>query len=153
MIDMFTRPSLPVFVNSKSPPVFVEKIIQHWIGAGWGVMEGIIFDNGGEFNNSEMREVASILNIQLSSTPAESPWINGLCERNHQITDQMLEILTEENPKTDENTLLAGANVAIHCRCGMVLAVISLSLEKTQTCQTLCQRSFQQYKAPPQVKF
>eukprot|EP00795_Rhopilema_esculentum_P002321 gene2321-biopygen11363 len=112
MIDMFTRLSVSVFINSKSPPVVVEKIIQHWIGAGWGVMEGIFFDNGGEFNNSEMREVASILNIQLSSTPAESPWSNGLCERNHQITDRMLEILTEENPKTDENTLLAWANVA-----------------------------------------
>ena len=56
-----------------------------------------------------MLEVASILNIQLSSTPAESPWSNGLCERNHQITDRMLEILTEENPKTDENTLLVWA--------------------------------------------
>ena len=112
MIDMFTRLSVSVFINSKSPPVVVEKIIQHWIGAGWGVMEGIFFDNGGEFNNSEMREVASILNIQLSSTPAESPWSNGLCERNHHITDRMLEILTEENPKTDQNTLLAWANVA-----------------------------------------
>ena len=43
MIDMFTRLSVSVFINSKFPPVVVEKIIQHWIGAGWGVMDVIFF--------------------------------------------------------------------------------------------------------------
>ena len=43
-------------------------------------MEGIFFDNGGEFNNKEMREIASILKVRISSTPGESPWSNGLCE-------------------------------------------------------------------------
>ena len=75
-------------------------------------MEGIFFDNGGEFNNEEIREVASILNVRISSTPSESPWSNGLCERNHQITDRMLEILVDENPYLKEKTLLAWANVA-----------------------------------------
>ena len=84
----------------------------------------------------------------------KEPWSNGLCERNHQITDQMLEILTEENPKTDENTLLAGANVAIHCRCGMVLAVISLSLEKNPNLPNIMSEKLPAlHKAPLQVKF
>ena len=59
-------------------------------------MEGILVDNGGEFNNEEIREMLSILNIKISSTPGESPWSNGLCERNHQITDRMSEILVEQ---------------------------------------------------------
>ena len=75
-------------------------------------MEGILVDNGGEFNNEEIREMSSILNIKISSTPGESPWSNGLCERNNQITDRMLEILVEENPKSDEKILLAWTNVA-----------------------------------------
>ena len=75
-------------------------------------MEAIFFDNGGEFNNNEVHEVASLPNVRISSTPAESPWSNGLCERNHQITDRMLEILVEENPHTNEKLLLAWANVA-----------------------------------------
>lgn len=112
MIDMFTRLSVSVFINRKTSEEVVENVLQHWIGAGWGVMEGIFFDNGGEFNNDEVREVASLLNVKISSTPAESPWSNGLCERNHQITDRMLEILVEENPHTNEKLLLAWANVA-----------------------------------------
>ena len=52
------------------------------------------------------------IQYQDSSTPGESPWSNGLCERNHQITDTMLEILVEENPKSDEKILLVWANVA-----------------------------------------
>ena len=77
-----------------------------------GIMEGIFFDNGGEFNNDEVREVASLLNMRIFSTLGESPWSNGLCERNHQITDRMLEIPVEENPHTNERLLLAWANVA-----------------------------------------
>ena len=69
-------------------------------------------DNGGEFSNSEIREINRILNIEILTTPSESPWSNGLCERNHQITDRMLEILIEENPRSDINTLLAWADVA-----------------------------------------
>ena len=112
MIDMFSRLSVSVFINHKTPKEVAEGILEHWIAAGWGVMEGLFFDNGGEFNNEEIREIASILDIGISSTPAESPWSNGLCERNHQITDRMLEILIDENPHVKEKTLLAWANVA-----------------------------------------
>ena len=59
----------------------------YWVAAGWGVMKGVLFDNGGEFSNHEMREVASILTVETCTTLSESPWSSGLCERNHQITD------------------------------------------------------------------
>ena len=42
-------------------------------------------DNGGEFSSDEMREITSILNIQLCTTAGESPFQNGLCERVHAI--------------------------------------------------------------------
>ena len=54
-----------------------------------------------------MRQVASILNVETCTTPSESPWSNGLCERNHQITDPLFETLEDENPDTDLDTLLA----------------------------------------------
>lgn len=73
----------------------------------WGSRkELIIFDNGGEFNNNEMHEVASMLNIKIS-TLRESPWSNGLCERKHQIIDRMLEIIVEKNPHMNLKTFLA----------------------------------------------
>ena len=46
-------------------------------------MDKILTDNGGEFSNAEMTEVSNRLNIKLFTTGAESPWQNGLCEKNH----------------------------------------------------------------------
>ena len=61
--------------------------MQHWIGVGFGVMEGIISDNGGEFSSEETREVTSLLNLEVCTTAANSPFQNGLCERIHSVTD------------------------------------------------------------------
>ena len=112
MVDMLTRLSVSVIIDNKRPSTIADNILLHWIAAGWGVMEAILTDNGGEFSNSEIREISSILNIEVLTTASGSPWSNGLCERNHQITDRMLEILIEENPNTNLNVLLAWANVA-----------------------------------------
>ena len=69
-------------------------------------------DNGGEFSSDEMRDVMSILNVNILTTAAESPFQNGLCERVHGVTDMMLLKLKEENEKTDSQTLLSWANMA-----------------------------------------
>lgn len=53
-------------------------------------MRSVLTDNGGEFNSDEIREVESILNIQVCTTAGESPFQNGLCERVHAVTDMML---------------------------------------------------------------
>ena len=42
LIDMFTQLSVSVFIHNKTPQEGVEYVLQHWIGAGWGVMEGIL---------------------------------------------------------------------------------------------------------------
>ncbi|CAC5380869.1 unnamed protein product [Mytilus coruscus] len=53
-------------------------------------MGTILIDNGGEFSSDEMREVASIQNVKVYTTADESPFLNGLYERVHEITDTML---------------------------------------------------------------
>ena len=111
LVDMFSRLSVSVFVPDKKPHSIIEKVMVNWV-AVWGLMETMLFDNGGEFSNDEMREVASVLGVEICTTPADSPWSNGLCEKNHQVTDRMLEMLAEDNDKTDLNTLLAWANMA-----------------------------------------
>ena len=83
LVDMFTRFSVSVFIERKRPSDVIDKIMINWVGAGFGVMEGILSDNGGEFSADEMREVASILNVIVNTTVAESPFQNGLCERIH----------------------------------------------------------------------
>ena len=42
-------------------------------------------DNGGEFNNSEVHDMAENFNIEVKTTPAYSPLSNGLLERHNQM--------------------------------------------------------------------
>ena len=111
IIDMWSRFSVSVLVDSKNTSVIIDNLIEHWV-AIFGVMGSILSDNGGEFSSEEMREVASVLNINLCTTPAESPWSNGLCERVHSIIDTMLAKLVADQPNTSLSVLLRWANMA-----------------------------------------
>ena len=82
-----------------------------WIGV-FGVMKSVMSDNGGEFSSEETRDVASILNWKLCTTGAESPFQNGLCERNHAVCDNILTKLQAQYPKTPLPVLLKWANMA-----------------------------------------
>ena len=68
-------------------------------------------DNGGEFSSDKVREVASILNVRLITTAADSPLQNGLCERVHSVTNMVLLKLMEENKRTESQILLSWANM------------------------------------------
>jgi ribonuclease HI len=83
-----------------------------WLGAGYGVPEEIMVDNGGEFTGEEIMEMASLLNIKINTTASHSPFSNGLCEKNHSVVDNMLEKLQYENPKMPFDELLAWACTA-----------------------------------------
>lgn len=53
-------------------------------------------DNGGEFNNEEMRDMAEKFSVELKTTAAYSPWSNSLLERhNHTLTDILLKVKRE----------------------------------------------------------
>ena len=80
IIDAFTRFSVSTFVKHKTPSVIIDSVLKKWISV-FGTMQGIFSDNGGEFSNEEMREVASVLGVQLHTTAADSPHQNGLCEK------------------------------------------------------------------------
>ena len=56
-----------------------------------------------------MTEVASELNVKEWTTGAESPFSNGLNERIHAITDNMLFRMQADNPKISVDVLLAWA--------------------------------------------
>ena len=75
-------------------------------------MEAIVSNNGGEYNSDEMREVASVLDVKVCTTAAQSPFQNSLCDRNHAITDNILTKLVEEYPSCDLEVVLCWANMA-----------------------------------------
>ena len=111
MVDMFSRFSVSVFINRKRASDVIEKIMKCWVSV-FGVMGALLTDNGGEFSSDEMREVASILNIELHTTAAESPFQNGLCEKNHAIIDTMLMKMADEQRNTPLDVLLCWSNMA-----------------------------------------
>lgn len=112
LVDMWSRFTVSVFVRRKRTSEIIDKIMMHWVGAAFGVMGAIMSDNGGEFSSDEMREVASILNVGVFTTAAESPFQNGLCERIHAVTDMMLLKMEEQCPNVPIEVLLCWANMA-----------------------------------------
>ena len=111
LIDMWSRYTISVFVSRKTKETIIENIIVHWIGY-FGIMKTILSDNGGEFRNDEMREVCSIVNVEILTTAAESPFQNGLCEKNHAITDMILLKLRDDYPNVKIDVLLRWANMS-----------------------------------------
>ena len=108
MVDLFSRFTVSAFISRKRPTDVIHAMLSDWCSV-FGVPNAILTDNGGEFINAEMLEVESMLNIQVLTTAAQSPWSNGTCERNHQIVDSILSKLTHDFPGTPENVLLKWA--------------------------------------------
>ena len=111
MVDMWSRLTIGAVIKRKTPEEVVNSIFKTWI-AHYGVMGGILHDNGGEFTGFEMQELKSKLNVINLTTGAESPWQNGLCERNHALCDNILLRLDDDFPSVDLETKVAWACMA-----------------------------------------
>ena len=109
MIDAFSRFSISAVIKTKTPQVVAHQFLLKWVGAGYGLCKKIKFDNGGEFSNEEIREVSDCLGMEIKTTGANSPWQNGLCERNHAVTDRCLEKILNCNPNVDLDVALVYA--------------------------------------------
>ncbi len=113
MIDIFTRYQVATVIKSKEASVIVDAFTLKWLPT-FGRIEKLITDNGGEFSNEEMREVASRLNVQLYTTGAESPWQNGIVERNHYSTDVVIHSVMRDYPSMRLEVALAWAVTAVN---------------------------------------
>ena len=76
-------------MTSKRKEEIVDAFIKHWI-AIFGAPGKILSDNGGEFNNDLFRELGEQFNIVIMSTPAESPWSNGIVEHRNAVLGKMV---------------------------------------------------------------
>ena len=84
LIDHATRYSVRVRIPSKENSDIINAIFKHWI-TYFGTPGSILTDNGREFNNQSLRDMAQNLNIIVRTTLAESPWSIGLNERDDGI--------------------------------------------------------------------
>ena len=90
IIDMFSRLTVGVFIPDKKPETIANKILKHWIGAGFCLMQFIHTDLGGEFVNKVLTDVADYLNVRRTTTAAHSPNMNGMNECNHATVDRIM---------------------------------------------------------------
>lgn len=89
LIDTFSRFSACCFLRNKSAEAVVEAIFRIWISVIGRPTRSFFTDNGTEFNNETVRDMARMLEVGVKFTPIESPASNGICERHNQIIGEM----------------------------------------------------------------
>ena len=115
MIDIATRFSRAAIIHSKEKKVIVDKLIESWIGTGLGIPKKIMCDNGGEWMNNEFMDLCENVNIRVMTTAAESPFSNGICERNHAVIDESVRKIMADQPNCPLTVALAWAVHAKNC--------------------------------------
>lgn len=83
----------------------------NWVGSGYGVIKSILTNNAREFSADEIKEVSSVLNIEVRISAAYSPFQNRLCERILAVTDSILTKLMDQSPRTSLS-IFTWANMA-----------------------------------------
>ena len=71
--------------------------MEKWVGVGYGLMQGLHTDIGGEMSNKELNDVAFNLDVKLTTTASYSPHQNGVNERNHATMDLMMSKMLESD--------------------------------------------------------
>ena len=95
LIDSCTRFSATRVLRNKEAGVVIASIFEMWISI-FGPPGMFVSDNGTEFANEKFRNMGEAFNIRVSTTAAESPWSNGVCERYNQVIGEMLDKIVEE---------------------------------------------------------
>ena len=97
IIDHATQFSSACVIPNKRYDVVIESVFKHWIVL-FGAPKKIFSDNGSEFNNQAFHELGELLNLELKTAGAESPWSNGITERHKGIIGNMVDkILHDQN--------------------------------------------------------
>ena len=95
IIDTVTRFTVAASLTTKTGKEIVQMIFKHWISI-FGRPGTIISDNGGEFINTDFLEMCSMCSINFKTSPAASPWCNGMVERHHSMLSNMIDGVIEE---------------------------------------------------------
>ena len=107
VIDLATRFSAARLVSSKKASEIARKVMEMWI-AVFGRPRKFMADNGGEFSNDLMRDVGEQLGVEITNSPAESPFRNGVVERHHKVLYETMRKTLDET-KCDPQMALAWA--------------------------------------------
>ena len=95
LIDHATRYSVRIRIPNKESSDIITAMFKHWI-TYFGILGSILTNNGREFNNQSFQDMAQNLNIIVHTTPAESPWSNGLNQWHNPILGEMVKKTLED---------------------------------------------------------
>ena len=82
LVDHATRYNASCVIYTKRKEEIVKRIFQIWISI-FDSAKKFFVDNGGEFDNDEFRSLCENVNIRICTTAVESPWSNGIVERQN----------------------------------------------------------------------
>lgn len=109
LIDYSTRYSAARMISTKAKEVVVKNIFMMWI-CYFGRPKRIMSDNGGEFSNDTLREMGEKLGIEVITSPAGSPFSNGIVERHKKILYEVIMKTLEDTACGDEIAVAWGVS-------------------------------------------
>ena len=109
LVDLCTRLSAATFIANKKSTTIVKALFQIWICV-FGSPRKFMSDNGGEFANAEFISLCENFNITVRTTAAESPWSNGVVERNNQTIARSMDKIIEDTGCDSELALCWAVN-------------------------------------------
>ena len=95
MMDLFSRQSAAGIIRSKEADVIINEYMSKWVSVYGAPKTGVYTDNGGEFNNNNFLEMAGMLNMNVKTAAAYSPWSNGLLEQSNAVLTDILRKIRE----------------------------------------------------------
>ena len=87
----------------------MDALFKIWICV-YGSPVGFLSDNGGEFANAEFLSLCESFNVKVKTTAAESPWSNGIVERNNQAIARSMDKIIEDTKCTADLALCWAVN-------------------------------------------
>lgn len=106
IVDEFSKFSAGAIINKKSASAYA--FLKTWVSV-FGAPNKVFSDNGGEFISDDFYEICELFNISVVTTPAKSPWSNGVCERHNQILTNIMLKIKDDVKSCNWHTALAWA--------------------------------------------
>ena len=102
MIDSATKYSAAQLITNKKAETVIQAMFNSWMITYFGSPHMFLSDNGDEFDNAAFREMCEKLNVQVATTAAESPFSNGIVERNNlTLAEAMKKTLADQKCKPE----------------------------------------------------
>ena len=120
MCDAFSKWCEIVAIPNKEAETVVQAIYNHWL-TKFGPPNSFVFDNGPEFKNKKMKEVANQHGINLFFTPSYAPEVNAQVEIINKSIKAYLRKFADENTHDWEDhvaSLQFAQNIALNRSIG-----------------------------------